>query len=55
MVSGAMQLTRIPDGPAWAAACCVSRAIPALAAAYGMGERGSARRPAAEPMVMIVP
>jgi hypothetical protein len=50
-----MQLTRMPNGPAWAATCCVSSAIPALAAAYGMGERGSARRPAAEPMVTTQP
>ena len=55
MVSGVMQLTRMPNGPAWAATSCVSSAMPALAAAYGRGERGSARRPAAEPMVMIVP
>ena len=40
-----MQLTRIPNGPAWAATSCVSSAMPALAAAYGMGEPGCARRP----------
>lgn len=32
MVSGAMQLARIPYGPAWAATSWVSRAMAALAA-----------------------
>ena len=46
MVSGAMQLARMPLGPASAATCWVRNAIAALAALYGAGARGLARRPA---------
>src|SRR5262245_31195953 len=55
MISGAMQLTLTLCGPACAATSCVRIWIPALAAAYAIGEPGWARRAAADEMVMIVP
>src|SRR5262249_39619635 len=41
---GAMQFTRMPSGPTCVARCCVSICTPALAAAYGTGDIGEARR-----------
>src|SRR5438093_6530941 len=55
IVSGAMQFTRIPNGPTWAARSCVRIWIPAFAAAYGIGDRGWGRRPAEDEIVMIRP
>src|SRR5207249_1486333 len=55
IVSGAMQLARIPKGPTWAARSCVRIWMPAFAAAYGIGDRGWGRRPADEEIVMMLP
>src|SRR5438132_6433968 len=55
IVSGAMQFTRIPKGPTWAARSCVRIWIQAFAAAYGIGDRGWGRRPAEEDIVMMLP
>src|SRR5215813_14378823 len=55
MVSGAMQLTRIPRGPTWAATACVRIWMPAFAAEYGIGALGWGLRPADDEMVMILP
>src|SRR5438876_1536365 len=55
IVSGAMQFTRIPKGPTWAARSCVRIWMPAFAAAYGIGDRGWGRRPADEEIVMMLP
>ena len=55
IVSGAMQLTRIPLGPTCVARCCVRISIPAFAAAYGTGDCGCGLRAAADEMVRMLP
>jgi hypothetical protein len=55
IVSGAMQLTRTPAGPAWAAASWVSSSTPALSAADANGEWALGRSVAADEIVTMLP
>jgi AcrR family transcriptional regulator len=55
IVSGAMQLARMPNGPAWSASAWVNSSIPALAAPYAIGDRALGRRAAADDIVIMLP